>query len=395
MLSFSTDDIAGSTLRLNALPGAHYTILMVRLPVTESVPAPPAHYREPLALGALRLASRFNLAPLAGYTNYPFRRSLRDIGGLGLATTDLVNARAICERSRKTFELLTTGPDDRPLSVQIFGSNPAEMAEAAKFLEGTGIQSIDINMGCPVRKVVKTGGGSAMMCDTTGATVDLVRKVVEAVSLPVTVKMRLGWDANTHTAPYFAREFEKAGVAGITIHGRTREQGFTGGVDHEGIRRVVEAVERIPIFGNGDVRSIADASRMIAETGCHGIAIGRGALANPWIFAQLSRWIDTGEPGTRGTYHQRLDFLELHVRRLCDWRGEQYGCISFRKIATWYTRALRTPKSVQQVLVKLESLAQLSAVLAPLRDSGPPPGWSEWDAQQAEVAVPAGPISHW
>jgi len=368
---------------------------MVGLSPLAAVPAPPAHYREPIFVGSLRPASRFNLAPLAGYTNYPFRRSLREIGGLGLATTDLVNARAICEGSRKTFELLTTGPDDRPLCVQIFGSDVKEMTDAAQYLEGTGIPSIDINMGCPVRKVVRTGGGSAMMCDTTGATVDLVRKVVQAVKVPVTVKMRLGWDANSHTAPYFAREFEQVGVAAITIHGRTREQGFNGGVDHSGIRRVVEAVERIPIFGNGDVRSIADAARMIADTGCQGIAIGRGAFANPWFFAQLARWIETGDPGTRGSYIERLDFLELHVRRLCEWRGEKHGCVSFRKIATWYTRALRAPKHVQQTLVKLDNLGQLEGVLASLRDAGPPPGWSEWDTQQAEVAVPAGPISHW
>ena len=155
-------------------------------------------------------------------------------------------------------------------------------------------------MGCPVRKVVRTGGGSSMLCDTTGATVELVRKVVESVPVPVSVKMRLGWDDDNLTAPYFAREFEKVGVAAITIHGRTREQGFSGGVNHDGIRRVVEAVERIPVFGNGDVRTIADAARMIEETGCHGIAIGRGALADPWIFRQLTSWVQTGHPGPRG-----------------------------------------------------------------------------------------------
>src|SRR5262245_25576162 len=167
-----------------------------------------------------------------------------------------------------------------------------------------------------------------MMCDTTGATVELVRKIVEAVPVPVSVKMRLGWDDDNLTAPHFAREFEKVGVAFITIHGRTREQGFSGGVNHDGIKRVVEAVERIPIFGNGDVRTIPDAARMIEETGCAGIAIGRGALANPWIFRQLDNWVKTGQPGPRATYAERFGFMRLHVRRLVDWKGsEQYGCI--------------------------------------------------------------------
>src|SRR5262245_54061152 len=254
-----------------------------------AMPAPPAAYREPLSVGTRRLASRFNLAPLAGYTNLPFRLSVRELGGVGLCTTDLVNARAIVQGIKKTMELLATDPAERPLFVQIFGADAHEMTTAAKWLvERNLADGIDINMGCPVRKVVKSGGGSSMMGDTTGATVELVRKVVEAVPVPVSVKMRLGWDADNLTAPFFAREFEKVGVAAVTIHGRTREQGFSGGVNHEGIRRVVEAIEKIPVFGNGDVRSIADAARMIEETGCHGIAIGRGALADPWIFRQFN-----------------------------------------------------------------------------------------------------------
>jgi tRNA-dihydrouridine synthase len=207
--------------------------------------------------------------------------------------------------------------------------------------------------------------------------------------------MRLGWDDDNLTAPFFAREFEKAGVAFVTIHGRTRAQGFSGGVNHDGIRRVVEAVEKIPVFGNGDVRSIPDAARMIEETGCAGIAIGRGALANPWIFRQLDSWVRTGQPGPRATYAERFGFMRLHVRRLVEWKGsEQYGCIQFRKIATWYTRALRLPKRVQQRLVLLSNLAEFEDVVAPYADS-PPEGWTEYDAQQAHVAVPAGPISHW
>jgi tRNA-dihydrouridine synthase B len=362
-----------------------------------AIPEPPAWYREPLCIGGVRLESRFNLAPLAGYTNLPFRLSVRELGGVGLCVTDLVNARAIIESIKKTLDLLAHDDAERPLFVQIFGSKPDEMVAAAQWLVERRIaDGIDINMGCPVRKVVKTGGGSQMMCDTTGATVELVRKVVEAVPVPVTVKMRLGWDDDQITAPFFAREFERVGVAAVTVHGRTREQGFGGGVNHDGIRRVVEAVEKIPVFGNGDVRSIQDAARMIADTGCHGIALGRGALANPWIFRQFHSWVQTGDPGPRATYAERLGFMGLHLRRLVAWKGsEKGGCVHFRKVATWYTKALRMPRKVQQKMTLLNTLAEFEELITPFASGPVPEGWSEYDAQQAHVAVPAGPISHW
>ena len=361
------------------------------------IATPPAHYREPLSVGTVRLASRFNLAPLAGYTNLPFRLSVREVGGVGLCTTDLVNARAILQGISKTMELLASHPAERPLFVQIFGANVEEMTGAARWLvERRLADGIDINMGCPVRKVVRAGGGSSMLCDTTGTTIDLVRKIVECVPVPVSVKMRLGWDDDNLTAPFFAREFEKVGVAYLTIHGRTREQGFSGGVNHAGIKAVVEAVEKIPVFGNGDVRTIPDAARMIEETGCHGIAIGRGALANPWIFRQFNSWVQTGDPGPRGTYAERLAFMRLHVQRLVEWKGsERNGCVHFRKIATWYTKALRLPKKVQARLTMLSNLAEFEEIIAPFAEGPVPEGWSEYDAQQAHVAVPAGPIAHW
>jgi len=362
----------------------------------EIPPTPPRAYRDPLSIGCVLTTSRFVLAPLAGYTNYPFRRSVRELGGVGLCTTDLVNARAILEGSKKTIELLATGPDDVPLSVQIFGGDAREMAGAAQWLQQYGATTIDINMGCPVRKVVKTGGGSAMMCDTTGATVKLVQAVVEAVAIPVSVKMRLGWDERNLTAPYFAREFEQIGVKAVMIHGRTREQGFGGAIDPDGIRAVVEAVDRIPVFGNGDVRSIDDAARLIERTGCHGIAIGRGALANPWFFRQLDSWIRTGDPGPRATYAERLAFMRLHLVRLIDWRGvERLGCAQFRKVASWYTKALRLPKAVQHRFNMLNSLAEFDELVSPYAGDIVPSGWSEWDATSAEIAVPSGPISHW
>ncbi len=360
--------------------------------------SPPVAYRVPLRVGPLLLASRFHLAPLAGYTNWPFRLSVREIGGVGLCTSDLINARSILEQVPKTLSLLASDPRERPLFIQIFGSKPDEMAAAAQWLLERGLaDGIDINMGCPVRKVVRTGGGASLLCDSSGATVELIRRVVRAAApAPVTVKMRLGWDDQSWTAPFFAREFEQVGVAAITIHGRTRAQGFSGSVQLEGIRQVVEAVQQIPVFGNGDVRSIADAARMIAATGCHGVAIGRGALANPWLFRHLQQWVETGQPGPPPSYAERIAFMRLHLRRLIEWKGsEQYGCIHFRKVASWYCKALRLPKAVRVRLAMLSRLEEFEELIAPYAEQGPPPGWNEQEVQAAAVPVPAGPVSHW
>ncbi len=352
----------------------------------------PCQPRAPLHYGPLRLASRYLLAPLAGYTNLPFRLAVRQVGGPGLATTDLVNARALLRASRKTMELIETCPEDRPVAVQIYGAVPEEMTAAARWLQDYGVSSVDINMGCPVHKVVRGGGGSAMMCDP-GATVRLVRAVVEAVRIPVTVKMRLGWDDESWSAPHFAREFERAGVAAVIIHGRTRAQGFGGRVNLEGIRAVVGAVERIPIIGNGDVRTIADAARMLADTGCAGIAIGRGALLNPWIFAQLRRWEETGDPGPGPTYEQRLDFMARHFHLLVGQRGERFASLTFRKVANWYCKVLRPGRDVQQRLMRLDGLATFDEIVARLRDQGPPEGWGR--VGEPSIPVPSGPNERW
>ncbi|MCH8829876.1 MAG: tRNA-dihydrouridine synthase family protein, partial [Planctomycetes bacterium] len=242
--------------------------------------------RTPLCYGPLRLATRYLLSPLAGYTNLSFRRIVREVGGVGLATTDLVNARGLLAGHSKTLRLIETCPEDRPFAVQIFGADADTLCEAAQLLEARNVDSVDINMGCPVDRITRNGSGASMMC-RADQTVQLVRKVVESVRIPVTVKVRLGWDERRITAPKFAREFEAVGVAAVAVHGRTREQGFRGTVSLEGIRRVVEAVEHIPIIGNGDVRCVADAARMFAETGCHASSVARGALANPWIFRPL------------------------------------------------------------------------------------------------------------
>jgi nifR3 family TIM-barrel protein len=348
----------------------------------------------PLHFGPLRLRTPFLLAPLAGYTNLPFRQAVRELGGLGLATTDLVNARALLQGSRKTMDLIQTCPEDRPVAVQIYGAKIEEMVAGAQWLEGYGVSSVDINMGCPVHKVVRGGGGSAMLCDAA-ATVALVRAVVESVHIPVTVKMRLGWDDSHWSAPFFAREFEQAGVAAVMIHGRTRAQGFGGRVNLDGIRAVVEAVQSIPVIGNGDVRTVADAADMLCHTGCAGVAIGRGALLNPWIFAQMERWRATCDPGPGPSYRDRLNFMDRHFHLLVEQRGERFACLTFRKVANWYCKALRPGREVQQILIRLESVATFEDIVARLRETVPA-AWRECHpAEMPSVPVPSGPVERW
>src|SRR5881397_2536836 len=205
-----------------------------------------------MRLGPLTIQSNLFLSPLAGYTNLPFRLTVREVGGVGLATTDLVNARSLLEKNPKAQKLIETSPADRPLAVQLFGSVPEEMRDAAVYLESAGIGSVDINMGCPVRKVCRVGGGSAMMTELD-KTAALVKGMVDAVKIPITAKMRLGWDEENLTAPDLARALEDVGVCAIFVHGRTRQQGFSGTINLRGIRAVVEAVKTIPVIGNGDV----------------------------------------------------------------------------------------------------------------------------------------------
>lgn len=348
----------------------------------------------PLKFGPLMLPSRYLLSPLAGYTNLPFRRVLREIGGVGLATTDLVNARALLAGSEKSWQLVETCPEDRPFAVQIFGGDSSVMQEAAQLLESRGVDSIDINMGCPVDHVTKTGAGAGLMCQTD-ATIQLVRTVVEAVRIPVTVKMRLGWDTDSITAPMFAREFERVGVAAIAIHGRTRAQGFSGQVSRAGIRQVVEAVDRIPVIGNGDIRSIADGIAMFADTGCQTISIGRGALANPWIFRQFVHWQRTGEPGPAGSFADRLELLERQFGYLESLRGTERAISAFRKMAHWYLKAMTVPAPLRNRFQAARTKAEFQSVLQEIAEHGPARKNSAGELPALHIPVPAGPVEHW
>ena len=349
-----------------------------------------------MQIGSLKLKSNLFLSPLAGYTNLPFRLVVREIGGLGLCTTDLVNARSLLEKNPKAFKLIETSAADAPLAVQLFGSVPEEMRDAAVYLESTGVHSIDINMGCPVKKVVKIGGGSAMMTELD-KTAALVKGMVNAVKIPVTVKMRLGWDDDNLTAPDLARALEVVGVAAIFVHGRTRAQGFGGTVNLAGIRKVVEAVRTIPVIGNGDIVSPQAAKKMLDETGCAGVSIGRGAFYDPWIFKRTLEYLkfcssgresalnnpgltsgilDRGiqnEPPHVGCYAglppepsfaERVHVMNRHLDLMVEIFGEELGCRMFRKVAPWYSKRFGPCHEFNKKVVRVATKAQFQEVLS-------------------------------
>jgi nifR3 family TIM-barrel protein len=222
-----------------------------------------------------------------------------------------------------------------------------------------------------------------------------VQHVVEAVRIPVSVKMRLGWDSEQITAPQFAREFEQAGVAAIAIHGRTRAQGFSGSVDRSGIRQVVESVERIPVIGNGDIRTVADAAVMLRETGCHGVSIGRGALANPWIFRQLTEWESTGSFGPAGTFDERLDLMQRQFRYLAELTGTDSAIIGFRKMAHWYLKAMHVRARVRHEFQLIRDADELAAYFARIANEGPVDGNRTGELAEMHIPVPSGPVERW
>jgi tRNA-dihydrouridine synthase B len=249
-------------------------------------------------------------------------------------------------------------------------------------------------MGCPVYRITKGGSGASMM-RRAGATVSLVRQVVEAVAIPVTVKMRLGWDERQITAPRFAREFEQAGVAAVAIHGRTRAQGFRGEVSRDGIRRVVEAVERIPIIGNGDIRSVHDAARMMSETGCQGVSMGRGALANPWIFRQLVEWETTGEYAPAGSFEDRLELLMRQFAYLEELRGGEAAIVMFRRMAHWYLKVMRVRARLRHRFQLAGTREEFDAALRAVAEEGPVGVTRTGVLPDLHVPVPPGPVERW
>ncbi len=366
-----------------------------------------------MRLGPYTLSSNLSLAPLAGYTNLPMRLTVRELGGLGWGVTDLINARSLIERNPTALKLAARHPDDRPMAIQLFGAVPEEMRDAAVICQELGAEAVDINMGCPVRKVVQIGGGSAMMTEL-GKTAALVRGMIAAVKIPVTAKMRLGWDADNLTAPELARVLEAEGVAALCVHGRTRAQGFGGQVNLAGIRAVVQAVKTIPVLGNGDVTTPEAAKTMIDETGCAGVAIGRGAFYDPWIFKRTDHFLRTGEMLPDATFAERLQVMRRHFERYVEFYGEERGAKFFRKVAPWYSRRFGPAKVFKQRIITIASRADFEAVLAEYQtwrarfcdERGellprfqPAPLLNAFDPANADglaaIPVPKGPVDRW
>jgi nifR3 family TIM-barrel protein len=398
-----------------------------------------------MRLGPLTLTSNLFLSPLAGYTNLPFRLVVREIGGVGLCTTDLVNARSLLEKNKNAFKLIETRPADSPLAVQLFGSVPEEMRDAAAKLESLGFASVDINMGCPVRKVCNVGGGSTMMTELA-KTAALVRGMVEAVKIPVTAKMRLGWDDENITAPDLARALEDAGIAAIFVHGRTRKQGFGGTVNLTGIRKVVEAVKTIPVIGNGDIITPQAAKKMLDETGCSGVSIGRGAFYDPWIFKRTLHYLKLGrsrreealinpdkvaliknespyvasygkdnELLPEPTFVERVRVMCRHLDLMIEVFGEKLGCRMFRKIAPWHAKRFGPCHEFNKRVVKVSTKAEFHDVLenyirwrSQFLDANgelqprfrPPPMIASFmrestSTQREQIPVPKGPVEVW
>lgn len=316
---------------------------------------------EKLKIGNVTLENNLILAPMAGVCDLPFRVLCKEQGA-GLLCMEMVSAKGIYYNNKNTEILLTTTPEERPVSLQFFGADPDIMSEMAKKIEDRPFDILDINMGCPVPKVVNNGEGSALMKNPK-LVYKIVSKMVKAIKKPVTVKIRKGFDEEHINAVEVAKIVEEAGASAIAVHGRTREQYYSGKADWEIIRQVKEAVS-IPVIGNGDILTAQDVLRMKKQTGCDGFMIGRGAQGNPWIFRQILHYMETGEELPKPTMEEVTGMLLRHAKAQIAFKGEVVGIREMRKHAAWYTSGYKNSARLRGKINEVETYEQLEELFS-------------------------------
>jgi nifR3 family TIM-barrel protein len=314
-----------------------------------------------LRIGNIEISPSVVLAPMAGITNHSFRVICRQFGA-GAVWTDMISSYGIHYRNQKTLDMFDWTEEERPVAVQIFGADPAVMATAAELVEQSGADIVDINIGCPVPKVRKTGAGASLIENFDTAR-KVMSAVVKAVRIPVTIKTRKGIDDSTVTAPDLARAAEDCGVAAVSIHGRTAAQGYSGSADWKVIAEAKKAVS-IPVIGNGDVRSPEDAKRMFDETGCDGIMIGRGCLGNPWLFRRTMHFLKTGELLPEPSYAERIEIAREHLRLMVDLHGEDRGVREMRGQIAWYIKNMPGVARSRNILALAGTMSEMESALS-------------------------------
>ncbi len=312
-----------------------------------------------LKIGNVELENNLILAPMAGITDLPFRIICREFGP-ALAYTEMVSAKAIYYDDEKTKKLLNTEGEKRPVGIQLFGSDPISMAEATKYVNDLA-DIIDINMGCPAPKVVKNGDGSKLLTNLELAE-EVIKSVVDNATVPVTLKIRKGWDSSNVVAVEVAKIAEKLGVSAIIVHGRTREEFFSGNVDLDIIKQVKESVS-IPVIGNGNIFNDEDAVRMFEYTGVDGIMLGRGTFGNPWIFNKIKHYLETGEKLEDPKPEEKLEIILKHIDLEIAEKGEYTGIREMRKHISWYLKGMKDAAKARDMINQIESREELEKTL--------------------------------
>lgn len=312
-------------------------------------------------IGDVQIDNPFVLAPMAGVTDLPFRTLCKEQGA-GLICMEMISAKAISFRNKNTFSLMEIDPCEHPVSMQLFGSEPELMAEVAKSIEDREFDILDINMGCPVPKVVNNGEGSALL-KSPDLIEQIVKSVSSAIKKPVTVKVRIGFENVPVDIVEIAKRVEDAGAAAIAVHGRTRQQYYSGTADWETIRKVKEAVT-IPVIGNGDVDSPLKAQALLKETGCDAVMIGRAVRGNPWLFREMNHYFTTGELLDRPSVAEVREMILRHARKQIELKGEFTGIREMRKHVAWYTAGMRHSAGLRRASNTIESYEALEELLS-------------------------------